>query len=292
MGEAGDNDFKWKLNFRDDERTNHYVFPSQLLSGNSLIMKSLARLLIPALLSLTATAIAKDMHDVPGYVTKAITDSSRPAGDTEQDVNRKPVEVMVFAGAKPKQKIVDLMPGYGYYTRIFSKIVGPKGKVFAVEPEELSERFPKQQEAIKQLTTIPEYTNITALIQPVAKINLPEQADMVWTSMNYHDLHNPLLGSPDMAAFNKSVFDALRPGGIFVVLDHAAAPDSGFTVTNTLHRADPAAVKAEVTAAGFEFVGESDVLRNPDDDHTLNVFDKSLRGKTDKFILKFRKPKH
>jgi predicted methyltransferase len=98
------------------------------------------------------------------------------------------------------------------------------------------------------------------------------------------------MGSPDMARFDKSVFDMLKPGGIFLVLDHAAANGSGVSRTNDLHRIDPASVKAEVTAAGFEFVGESKVLRNPADDHSLAIFDKSIRGRTDKFIYKFRKP--
>lgn len=244
--------------------------------------------LVASLIALNTTAAHAPA--VPAYISNAIADSHRPASDTDQDENRKPGAVLTFTGIRPGQKVVDLMPGFGYYTRLFSKIAGPKGKVFAVEPEELTQKFPKGLEAMKALASALEYSNVTLLVQPVARLNLPEHVDMVFTSMNYHDLHNPMLGSPDMAAFNKSVFDALKPGGIFLVLDHAAAAGSGFTATNTLHRAEPAAVKAEVMAAGFEFAGESAVLHNPDDDHSLNVFDKSIRGKTDRFIYKFRKP--
>lgn len=252
----------------------------------------LAWLLTPLALLICANATAKDAPAVPAYITAAIADAQRPASDTDQDADRKPEAVLVFAGVKPKQKIVDLMPGSGYYTRIFSKIVGPKGKVYALVPDELTQRFPKGLETIKNFAATPDYANVTVIVQPAAIVKLPEHVDMVWTSMNYHDLHNPLLGSPDMAAFNKSVFEALKPGGIFLVLDHAAAAGTGISATNTLHRIDPAAAKAEVLAAGFEFVDESDVLHNPGDDHTLAVFDKSLRGKTDKFIYKFRKPLH
>ena len=115
---------------------------------------------------------------------------------------------------------------------------------------------------------------------------------MIWTSQNYHDLHDPFMGTPDMARFDKAIFHALKPGGTFLVLDHVAADGSDLAATDTLHRIDPAAVKAEVTAAGFEFVGESVALRNPADGHTLSIYDKSIRGKTDKFIFMFRKPVH
>ena len=255
-------------------------------------MKSLARMLIPAVLLFSTAALAKDMHAAPAYITKAIADSSRPASDTDQDANRKPEAVLQFIGIKPGETVVDLMPGGGYYTRLFSKVVGPKGIVYAVVPDELLQKFPKAPDGIKALADSGNYKNVTLLQQPAAALNTPQKVDVVFTSMNYHDYHNPLLGAPDMTAFNKSVLNALKPGGLFVVLDHAAAAGSGVSATNTLHRIDPAAAKAEILAAGFEFVGESDVLHNPDDDHTLAVFDKSLRGKTDRFLFKFRKPKH
>jgi predicted methyltransferase len=131
---------------------------------------------------------------------------------------------------------------------------------------------------------------VAILVQPIASLQLPKNVDMVWTSQNYHDLHDPFMGSPDMARINKAIFNALKPGGIYIVLDHAAAAGTGTSKTNDLHRIDPAVVKAEVTAAGFQFVGESDVLANPADDHTLAIFNPAIKGKTDKFIYKFRKP--
>jgi predicted methyltransferase len=111
----------------------------------------------------------------------------------------------------------------------------------------------------------------------------------VWTSQNYHDLHN--FPGVDIAVFNQLVFDALKPGGIYLILDHAAEPGSGTRDTATLHRIDAETVKKEVLAAGFVLVGGSDLLRQPGDAHAVKVFDPSVRGKTDQFILKFRKPK-
>jgi predicted methyltransferase len=219
-----------------------------------------------------------------------VADPARPPDDKAQDANRKPAEVLAFAGIKPGDKVVDLMPGSGYYTRIFSKIVGPTGVVYALQPTEMDKVAPKRLQSLKSFAGTPAYSNVVILVQPIAAIAIPERVDMVWTSQNYHDLHDPFMGSPDMAHVNKSIFDALKPGGTFLVLDHAATAGSGVSDTNTLHRIDPAAAKTEVTAAGFEFVGDSDILRNPDDNHSLPIFDKSIKGKTDKFIDKFRKP--
>jgi len=112
----------------------------------------------------------------------------------------------------------------------------------------------------------------------------------VWTSMNYHDLHDKFLGPADVAALNKSIFDALKPGGVYLVLDHAAEAGSGLRDTETLHRIDPAVVEKAVTAAGFVLEAQSDELKNPDDDYTMKVFNPAIRGRTDKFIFKFRKP--
>jgi predicted methyltransferase len=114
--------------------------------------------------------------------------------------------------------------------------------------------------------------------------------DVVWTSQNYHDMHDSFMGPPDIGKVNAAIYNALKPGGVYIVLDHAADAGSGLRDTDTLHRIDPAAAKKEVTAAGFEFVGADDALKNPADPHTKNVFDPSIRGKTDQFVFKFRKP--
>jgi predicted methyltransferase len=121
-------------------------------------------------------------------------------------------------------------------------------------------------------------------------VRFPEKLDLFWISQNYHDLKDPFMGPVDMLAFNKAVFDALRPGGVYVVLDHSAAAGAPADVTDTLHRIDKSVVRREVEAAGFKLDSESALLANPADPRTASVFDKSIRGRTDQFILKFRKP--
>jgi len=236
---------------------------------------------------LSQVSAAQSTHDV---ISAAIADSARPDSDRKQDANRKSLEVLEFTGVKPGDRVADFIPGGGYVTRLFSKIVGRDGHVYAVVPEELIKMRDTADAAVKAIAADPAYPNVTVLREPVNDFKAPEKLDLVWTSMNYHDLHDNFLGPADMAVLNKAIFDALKPGGIYLVLDHAAEAGSGVRDTETLHRIDPAVVKKEVLAAGFKLEAQSDVLHNPDDDHTAKVFDPSIRGKTDKFIFKFRKP--
>lgn len=243
-------------------------------------------------------ALAFSMTDVqaasgiPKAIAAAVADPARPDADREADADRKPAESVAFAGVKPGQKVVDLLPGGGYFTRIFSAVVGPKGHVFAAPPPRrpnAPEGSPDPAARVQAIAADPHYSNVTVVQQSPLKLSVPEPVDLIWTSRNYHDLHN--IPNADVSAIDKSIFDALKPGGVFVVLDHAAEKGSGFRDTSTLHRVDPEAVKKEVEAVGFKFEGESDVLHNPSDAHTDKVFDSSVKGKTDQFILKFRKPK-
>lgn len=227
----------------------------------------------------------------PAYVTAAIADKSRPEADVKRDADRKPAEMLEFAGVKPGMTVVDFIPGGGYFTRIFSKAVGPKGVVYAVYPPPRPSTDPAKPTPTPAAETIaadPAYANVKAVKTAPTSFSVPQKADVIWTSQNYHDLHN--VPNLDMAGFNKAVYDALKPGGVFIVLDHVGASGDP-AITHTVHRIDPAVVKQEVTAAGFKFEGESTVLHNAADDHTKAVFDPSLRGHTDQFIYKFRKPK-
>jgi predicted methyltransferase len=221
-------------------------------------------------------------------IQAAVADPGRPEADRARDAARHPAEVVAFAGLKPGDKVADLIPGGGYFTRIFSKVVGPTGKVYAVVPDTPAPR-PQGVQAMQELTAA--YPSVTVINGPIAAFKPPEKLDVVWTSENYHDLRIPMFGSQNMAAFNKAVFDALKPGGVFYIEDHAAAAGSGDSATNTLHRIDPALVRREVEAAGFRFDGESKVLAHPEDPHSALVFDPSVRGKTDKFVMRFRKPR-
>jgi predicted methyltransferase len=218
-------------------------------------------------------------------VMAAVADPGRPAADTMRDENRKPAEVVAASGLKPGEVVAELGAGGGYYSRILSKVVGPKGKVFAVVNAATLAARPTSADAIKAIASA--YPNITVIPDDYTTFAaLPEKVDMVWTTDNYHDYHNAL----DMAAFDKAVFNALKPGGVFFIEDHAAAPGAGATVTKTLHRIDPATVKAEVTAAGFKLVRTSDALAHPEDDHLTQNAETSIRGHTDRFIMVFRKP--
>ncbi|HEX7758880.1 MAG TPA: methyltransferase [Caulobacteraceae bacterium] len=225
----------------------------------------------------------------PAYVTAAVANTARPKADTDRDAARKPADMLVFAGIKPGQTVVDLMPGGGYFSKLFSGAVGPTGKVYAFQPAEFA-KFAKGP--VPASGTVPDaaWPNVTFLTAPINDFSAPTTADVVWTAQNYHDMHDSFMGPADLAKVNAAVFKALKPGGYYVILDHAAAAGSGLAATDTLHRIDPASVKAEVTAAGFKFVGESKVLVNPADDHTLKVFDPAMRGHTDQFIYKFQKP--
>jgi predicted methyltransferase len=240
--------------------------------------------------ALTAAMPANAASAPPAYATAAVNDASRPDADKNVDADRKPAEMVAFAGIKPGDKVVDLLPGGGYFTRVFAKAVGPKGHVYAVVPDEIIKLRATAADPIKAIAADKAYGNVSVVSGPIASFKVDAPVDVVWTSRNYHDLHNKMFGSPDMSAFNKAVFAALKPGGTYIVLDHAAAPGSGFEATETLHRVDPEAVKKEVTAAGFQFVGADDTLKNTSDDHTGKVFDANVRGKTDQFVLKFRKP--
>ncbi len=243
--------------------------------------------LLAASIAVAALALAAQaqpvVHDPKpsAAVTAAVADAGRPAADIARDDNRKPALVVAVSGLKPGQSVVELGSAGGYYTRILAKTVGANGKVYAI----IGAQPPGAAERMKPL--LDAYPNLSAVPDDLTKLsNVPGKVDMVWTTDNYHDFHN----RTDMAAFNKAMFDVLKPGGVFLVEDHAAAPGAGATVTNTLHRIEPATVQQEVTAAGFKLVRTSDVLANPADNHVERNAETDIRGKTDRFIMVFQKP--
>jgi predicted methyltransferase len=223
-----------------------------------------------------------------GLVSPAAAQAPAPA-DALTDPALKRAEVLAFVGVRPGAKVADIFAGR--FVRAFSAAVGPAGKVFAVMPAEIASAHPQAVAPLQALAADPAYSNVVLVTAPLAVLGLPPGLDAVFIRQNYHDLHDKFLGPADVPAFDRAVFAALKPGGVFVVLDHAAAAGSGLRDTDTLHRIDPAAVKAEVLAAGFVLDGESGVLANPADDHTLKVFDPAIRGHTDQFLLRFRKPR-
>lgn len=246
-------------------------------------MKRLAAVLVAASV-LAAPVFAQAPADP---VAAAIADTTRPPDDVARDAARKPAVLLAFADVKPGMAVVDWVPGGGYFTRLFADVVGDEGKVYAWVPAELKDKYDlgKNAEAIAI-----QHRNVLAVIEPMLATTSIRDADIVWTSQNYHDLHTKGFGDVDTLAFNKQVFDMLKPGGYYIVVDHRAAEGAPVDVAESLHRIDPAIVKREVEAAGFVFDSESVALANPADDHTLNVFDEKVRGHTDQFVYKFKKP--
>jgi predicted methyltransferase len=239
-------------------------------------------------LGLLAMAPSLAAQKTPDYIAAAVDDSARPADDKQLDAERKPAEMLMIAHVKPGMRVMDLVPGHGYFTRLFAKSVGPKGFVYAYQPAEFEPFYKGKPAPVRAVAA--EYANVSVIDAPVNTLTAPESLDLVWTSQNYHDLHDSFAKPADLALVNKAVFNALKRGGLYIVLDHAAEKGSGLRDTETLHRIDEATVKSEIQAAGFKLASESNVLRNKDDAHTLKVFDPAIRHKTDQFILVFRKP--
>lgn len=238
------------------------------------------------ILAAAGLTVSAGAQNATAAITAAVADPLRPAADTARDADRKPAQMVAFAGVKPGDKVVELMPGGGYYTRILAKTVGPKGHVYGLVPTAFASR-PGGLDKLNALAA--QYGNVTVMAADFASFKVPQPVDLVWTTENYHDFHNgPTANIPGL---NASVFAALKPGGIYYVEDHAAAKGAGITTTSTLHRIEKAAAISEIEKAGFKLDAQSNLLANPADTHDKAIFDPSIRGKTDKFALRFKKPR-
>ena len=248
-----------------------------------LALMSAAALAAPLLAKPPAAA----MKPVP--VASWLADPLRSDDMRKLDENRKPAEVLAFAGVKPGQTVLDFFAGSGYYSFLLARAVGPKGMVFAANPP--GENDPKAWEPLAG--KVPQ---LHVMVAEVAQMQYaPRSIDLIFTNLNYHDLywesekyHFPRVDVPKVLA---AWFTELKPGGHVVIIDHAANPGGDpREVADKLHRIDAERVKADMAAAGFVLEGESTVLRRSEDDRTKLVFDPSVRGKTDRFMLKFRRP--
>jgi predicted methyltransferase len=219
----------------------------------------------------------------PAYIRKAVESPSRSAEQTARDVNRKPAEVLKLSGVKPGDQVVEFASFGQYFTTMLSDIVGPKGKVYMYDLPYTEKRAGEASRAF-----VAAHANAKYELVDYNALALPQNVDIVFNVLYYHDLP---LNNIDTASLNKRIFESLKPGGIFFVVDHNAAPGSGTRDTKALHRIDPAIIKQEVTAAGFELVEESKLLAHAGDDHTQMVFSPGLRGLTDQTIFKFRRPR-
>jgi predicted methyltransferase len=222
----------------------------------------------------------------PESIAQAIADPSRPKADRDTDVHRLPYKTILFSGVKEGDVVGELFPGGGYYTRMLSDVVGPKGKIYALE----TTRWPSSVEATKKVLDEKGRGNVHMTATAFGAFDIPEKIDLFWITQNYHDLHIAKYGTVDMAAFNKHVFDSLKPGGTYFIVDHEANAGTTEAQIADLHRIEKAQVIKEVEAAGFQLVGEGNALHHTGDDHTKTIFDKSVQGHTDQYMLKFRKP--
>ena len=270
-----------------------------------------------------STAGTQAAGKTPSYIAAAVKDSGRPEADTKRDKDRKPAEALAFSGVKPGDKVAELIPAAGYYTRLLSKVVGPSGHVYMIVPPTPKGpppgmarpgaggppgaagppgpggpgagapgaarppmRRPNMMAMAKAITDNPEYSNVSVVeLGPGPAFSLPEPVDVFWTTENYHDLHN--LPDADLSVFNKRVFESMKNGGVYFIEDHAGGKGTGAGETKTLHRIEPDQVKKEVTDAGFDYVGQSRALHNPKDTHKDIVF--KTADKTDRFMYKFRR---
>lgn len=235
---------------------------------------------------------AKSPAPTASVYAQAVGRSDRPAADRARDADRKPAEMLEFFGIRPGMTVLDMYSGGGYYTELLARVVGPQGRVVAhsnrayasVVGEETARRYADGR-----------LPNVEMLMAENNELELPAQAfDAVMLILAYHDIYyvDPDNGWPriDGAALTGELYDGLKPGGILAVIDHAAMPGAPRDTGNTLHRIDPQIVIDELLAAGFVLDGRSEALRNPADDRSLSMSDPSVRGRTDRFALRFRKP--
>lgn len=221
-------------------------------------------------------------------VAAAVADKQRLADNRKQDEGRHPADVLAFAQVKRGSTVADLLAGNGYYSEMLADLVGPKGTVIPMNS-------PGFHKAETWAMLIEAHPNMAPMVRPVNQMTLaPKSVDMIFTHLVYHDLYweseKFKFARVDVDAMIADWFRAVRPGGSVIVVDHAGPAGDTREVVEKLHRIDPAKVRADMERAGFVFDGESEALHIAADDHSKNVFDPAIRGKTDRFMMRFKKP--
>lgn len=242
-----------------------------------------------AVLALSAggLAVARQSAPAPSTYASALAASVRTDEDRARDAARHTAETLAFAHVQPGQKVGDMIMGGGYFTRVFSAAVGPTGHVTAWQPAEFISFGANYGKAVTDADAI---DNVDAVASPIGAPAWPTGMDLIFTAQNYHDLHLRPFAADTAAKVNAAAFAALKPGGLYVIVDHDALVGSGLAAPDAVHRIDVEQVKSEVLAAGFVLDGQSEVLANPADPRTASVFDPSIRGHTSQFMLRFKKP--
>jgi len=240
-------------------------------------------LLLPLLFCLSVNAATKTSLVV------ALMDESRSTADKARDGGRKPAEVMAFLGVEPGMTVIDVIAAGGYYTEVLSRTVGPRGKVYAQNPAAvLKFSDGANDKALALRLADNRLPNVIRWDREATNLGIaPDSIDVALTALNFHDVYNSS-GKDAAVGFAKLIFAVLKPGAVFGVIDHegAAAADN-----KSLHRMQGGLALEALLEAGFSIESTSDTLRNPEDDLSKMVFDPSIRGKTDRFLIKAVKPK-
>ena len=252
-------------------------------------MRTIKQLMLTAAALCIAACASMSPNTAPIPTSTAMADPRRPAVDVALDTQRRGDAVLDLANIQPGWKVADIMQGAGYFTRLFVAKTGPTGKVYAWSPDEFMLAKPVLYGDSLDILQKAYPDDIVTMRSAFNDLAFPEPLDMIFTSQNYHDLYLKKFPADLAARMNRKVYEALKPGGIYVVVDHVANPET-VDAPNTVHRMDPVLIRREIEAAGFKFDGESPALRKPADDHTLMVMNPAIRGKTDQIIYRFRKP--
>ncbi len=244
------------------------------------------RLIAPLLLATALSAASAHAAPPRADIASAVAEPARPAEERATDASRRPAETLAFAGVKPGMTVLEFYPGSGYYTRLLSAVVGPRGRVYAVDKTGWH-----SEKATARTMDAPDLDNVELEVRTLGAFTAPQPVDLAWVTQNYHDLLIRKYGEVDTREFDRRVFAAVKPGGAFLVVDHQANPGATREDIERLHRIEKSRVIAEVTAAGFRLEREGRFLAQPGDDHTRSIFDKTIQGKTDQYALLFVKPR-
>lgn len=259
------------------------------------MIRAAANTRLPALLALAVIAgpaLAQDAGTTPISPAASVAASDRPTDARALDASRKPAETLALLDLKPGMAVADIMTGSGYWADLMAEVVGPEGKVTALEPAEFY-ADPRGRAPLDDLAA--RNPNVTVTPYPFKALALPAGSfDAAIIHLSYHDLYweseQYKIPRADPAAFVAALYAAMKPGGRLLVIDHVGLAGDTRATVDKVHRIDPAVVKADFAAAGFELAQQSDFLANPADDHSKLVFDPAIRGKTDRFAYVFRKP--
>jgi predicted methyltransferase len=268
-------------------RTNLLIFSTLIAFAGVGWISSTACAQMQPVATSTAETAPVPAAQIPKEVTEAINSPDRPAADKALDAGRKPDQIMAFYEIKPGMKVADIFAGGGYMTELYARIVGPKGTVYS-QNGPFPEQFKKIEDQWNERLKEPALKNVVKVSKPFDAPDLlpvpPDSLDAVIIHLNYHDMVGFKINRDNV---NAAVFKALKPGGIYGIVDHSAKPGAADTQTTTLHRIDEDFLIKDIEKAGFRLHGASSALRHPEDDRSWNVF--KHRGETDRFMLKFVK---